>query len=68
MLFSVSSAIVSFDPISYTVTEGVDKFVVLGLARSGDISGSTTVTITPQSATAMGMVKTHGQYNYYYRQ
>ena len=47
-------ALVSFDPTSYTVIEGVDEFVLLGLVRSGDISGSTTVDVETLPGTAMG--------------
>ena len=45
---------VTFDPIDYTVTEGVDAFAVLTLVRSGVISETTMVTVTPQSGTALG--------------
>ena len=46
---------VSFDPTTYTVTEGVDEFAVLMLVRSGEISGITTVTVATVSGTAVGM-------------
>ena len=45
---------VTFDPIDYTVTEGVDAFAVLTLVRNGVISETTMVTVTPQSGTALG--------------
>ena len=58
MVYTFSSisftALVSFDPTSYTVIEGVDEFVVLGLVRSGDTSGSTTVAVETLPGTAMG--------------
>ena len=49
------SVIVSFDPTSYTVTEGVDEFVVLTLARSRDISEVTLVTVTTVPGSATGI-------------
>ena len=45
---------VTFDPTTYIVTEGVNAFAQMRLVRSGDLSGSTTVTVTPQSAKAIG--------------
>ena len=44
---------VSFDPISYTVTEG-DGFAELILIRSGDLSRATVVTVTTADGTATG--------------
>ena len=46
---------VEFDPTVYIVTEGEDAFADLRLVRSGDLSGFTVVTVTPQSGTATGM-------------
>ena len=46
---------VEFDPTVYIVTEGVNAFADLRLVRSGDLSESTVVTVTPQSGTAIGM-------------
>ena len=45
---------VTFDPTAYIVTEGVNSFADLRLVRSGDLSGSTTITVTPRSGTATG--------------
>ena len=50
----VSLVFVTFDPTAYFVTEGVNAFADLRLVRSGDLSESTTVTVTPQSGTATG--------------
>ena len=44
---------VSFDPISYTVTEG-DGFAELILIRSGDLSRTTVVTVTTADGSATG--------------
>ena len=51
ILFAV---FVTFDPTAYFVTEGVNAFSDLRLVRSGDLSGSTVVTVTPRSGTATG--------------
>ena len=54
--------VVSFDPVSYTVTEGVDGAVELILVRSGDLSRATVLTITTADGSAIGMMysyKTH---------
>ena len=45
---------VSFDPTSYTVTEGEDEFVEVTLVRSGDLSRNSTVTLTTFDASALG--------------
>ena len=37
------------------MTEGVNAFAQLRLVRSGDLSGSTVVTVTPRSGTATGI-------------
>ena len=47
---------VQFDPITYTVTEGLDEFAVLQLIRSGVLTGSSVVTVTTQQGTASGMI------------
>ncbi|CAI8033447.1 CUB and sushi domain-containing protein 1, partial [Geodia barretti] len=44
---------VSFDPVSYTVTEGVDGAVELILVRSGDLSRATVLTITTADGSAI---------------
>ena len=49
--------VVSFDPTSYTVTEGDDGYVELTLVRSGDLSRATVVTITTVDGSATGIVK-----------
>ena len=49
--------LVSFDPISYTVTEGDDGFVELTLVKSGDLSRATVVTVTTADGSATGIVK-----------
>ena len=46
--------IVDFDPILYTVTEGVDGVAVLTLVRSGDLTGETTIDLSFTSGTASG--------------
>ena len=47
--------VVSFDPISYTVTEGEDEFAELILVRSGgDLSRGTVVTVTTADGSATG--------------
>ena len=48
---------VSFDPTSYTVTEGEDDFVQLMLVRSGDLSRATVVTVTTEDDSATGITK-----------
>ena len=53
-MFFSELQVVSFDPTVYTVTEGVDDFVVLTLVRIGDISGATTITVTIESGSALG--------------
>ena len=50
----LSLVFVTFDPIDYTVTEGLDAFAVLTLVRSGVTSETTVVTVTPMSGTAFG--------------
>ena len=57
LLFSqkLISVVVSFDPTSYTVTEGDDGFAVLTLVRSGDLSRATVVTVTTADDSAIGM-------------
>ena len=45
---------VEFDPTAYTVTEGVDAFAELNLVRSGHLDGSTVVTVSLLSGTAIG--------------
>ena len=45
----------SFDPTSYTVTEGEDGFAELTLVRSGDTSGATVVTVTTADGSATGI-------------
>ena len=47
--------VVSFDPTSYTVTEGEDGFAELTLVRSGDTSGATVVTVTTADGSATGI-------------
>lgn len=53
MLFSVT---VSFDPTSYTVTEGVDATVELILIRSGDLNRVVVVSVTTMEGTADGII------------
>ena len=55
IIMSHHTVFVTFDPTTYIVTEGVNAFAQLILVRSGDLSGSTTVTVTPQSGTAIGI-------------
>ena len=60
--FIIVLVFVSFDPVSYTVTEGVDGAVELILVRSGDLSRATVLTITTADGSAIGMMysyKTH---------
>ena len=51
---SFFTAIVSFHPTAYTVTEGEDGFAVLTLERSGRISDISKVSITTLSGLAEG--------------
>ena len=44
---------VSFDPTTYTVTEGVDESVELMFIRSGNTRGSTTVIVTDVPGTVV---------------
>ena len=46
---------VSFDPIFYTVTEGVDGVVNLMLVRSGGLTRTVVVSVNLASGTAKGM-------------
>ena len=45
---------VSFDPTTYTVTEGVDDVANLMLVRSGGLTRTVVVTVTTAAGTAMG--------------
>ena len=48
--------VVSFDPTSYTVTEGDDGFIVLTLVRIGDnLDRETVLTVNPIPGTAYGV-------------
>ena len=47
---------VSFNPISYTVTEGLNPTADLMLVRSGDLGRSVTVTVTTRVGSAAGML------------
>ncbi|CAI8054234.1 CUB and sushi domain-containing protein 1, partial [Geodia barretti] len=49
------NVVVSFNPTSYTVTEGVDGAAELVLVRSGDLSTTTVVTVTTEAGTATGV-------------
>ena len=49
------SVTVSFDPTTYTVTEGVDNVANLMLVRSGDLTKTVVVSVTTAAGTAMGM-------------
>ena len=50
------SVLVSFDPTSYTVTEGEDASAVLTLVRSGaNLNRQTSVIVVPSSGTANGV-------------
>ena len=51
-----NTAVVQFSPTTYTVTEGLDAFVVLQLIRSGRLTGSSVVTVTTLQDTASGMI------------
>ena len=46
---------VSFDPTTYTVTEGVDIVANLMLVRSGDLTRTVVITVTTVAGTATGM-------------
>ena len=46
---------VSFDPTTYTVTEGVDGVANLMLVRSGGLTRTVEVTVTTVADTATGM-------------
>ena len=48
---------VSFDPISYTVTEGIDGTAELMLVRSGNLNREVVVSVTTMSGTAIGMTE-----------
>ena len=47
--------VVSFNPTSYTVTEGVDRAAELVLVTSGDLSRTTVVTVSTEAGTATGV-------------
>ena len=49
--------IVSFDPTSYTVTEGIDGTAELMLVRSGNHNERVAVSVTTMSGTAIGMAE-----------
>ena len=55
-LIEIFSALVSFEPTSYTVTEGEDGAAELILVRSGDLSRATVVTVTTADGSAIGML------------
>ena len=46
---------VSFDPTTYTVTEGVGGVANLMLVRSGDLARTVVITVTTVAGTATGM-------------
>ena len=46
----------SFEPTSYTVTEGEDDAAELILVRSGYLSRATVVTVTTADGSAMGII------------
>ena len=46
----------SFDPTSYTVTEGEDGAAELILVRSGYLSRATVVTVNTADGSAIGMM------------
>ena len=52
---TVEPVIVSFDPTTYTVTEGVDGVANLMLVRSGGLTRTVVVTVTTVAGTATGM-------------
>ena len=54
---------VSFDPTSYTVTEGIDGTAELMLVRSGNLNREVVVSVTTTSGTAIGTVEC-GIYEY----
>ena len=54
--------VVSFNPTSYNVTEGEDDFVSLTLARNGNPSRQTVVTVNPVAGTAEGMSLSSNKY------
>ena len=47
--------VVSFDPISYTVTEEDDMFAVLTVVRMGGLDRNVRVLFTPADGSAIGM-------------
>ena len=47
--------VVSFFPVTYTVTEGEDTTVELVLIRSGDLSRPTAIEVTTLSGSANGI-------------
>ena len=49
--------IVSFDPTSYTVTEGIDGIAELMLVRSGNLNREVVVSVTTTSGTAIGVTE-----------
>ena len=51
----VLSVTVSFDPTTYTVTEGLDNVANLMLIRSGDLTRTVVITVATAAGTAMGM-------------
>ena len=51
----VDPVTVSFDPTTYTVTEGVDNVANLMLVRSGSLNKTVVVTVSTASGTAMGI-------------
>ena len=48
---------VSFDPTSYTVTEGIDGTAELMLVRRGNLNREVIVSLTTTSGTAVGMTE-----------
>ena len=48
---------VSFDPTSYTVTEGIDGIAELMLVRSGNLNREVVVSVTTTSGSAIGMTE-----------
>ena len=49
--------IISFDPTSYTVTEGIDGTAELMLVRSGNLNREVVVSVTTTPGTAIGMTE-----------
>ena len=49
--------IASFDPTSYTVTEGINGTAELMLVRSGNLNEGVAVSVTTMSGTAIGMAE-----------